>query len=158
MRTIEYDCDFFTLPKTMGQKSGKSACCVLTRSIHGIERIMPNKAGKECLRHYKHASKTVGEKTKEDGQHIYQLGYCNTPCKDPESFWLYSFPVYKEKTLEFDTELIKQSCEEIRKMADNKKLETIYIPFLKDIQEIMKELMDDRFVMCIAPEEREEEP
>lgn len=159
MRTLEYGCGFFTLPKKTNQKSGKSACFILSNgSVTTTGRaVLKDTIGKECGHHYRFITKLLGERITGGGSNVYGLSYCNTPCDDPVSFWLYSFPVREKWCSEASPEIVADSCRKAKLIADAKQLDTMFLPELDEsVQKVAMEMLDDRFVMCVFADSEED--
>lgn len=159
MKELEYNGNIFLLPNP--QK--RDACLVTTNGIirNDGNAVMGAGIAKYCRDTFKGVDKILGQKLKDTGNHVYNLGWCHIPYENDRFgiFLLYSFPTKDDWREDSKLELIRQSCREIMKAVDEDMLNNIYMPcpgcsngklnYWKDVRNILIKELDDRFIVCI---------
>lgn len=156
MHEIEYDGNIFLLPKP----GLRDACLVTTNGIvrKDGKAVMGAGIAKYCRDTFPYVDTVLGEKLKEGGNHVYELGLKKRP-DDKGTFLLFSFPTKNNWKSDSKPGLIRQSCQEMMKMADEYELHAVYMPcpgctngklnYWRDVRNILLEELDTRFFVCI---------
>lgn len=154
MKEINYDGNIFLLPKPV-----KDACCVTTNGDirRNGKAVMGAGIARYCRDHFTAVDSMLAMKLKSGGNHVHHLGYHTAP--GGSEFLLMSFPTKEHWTEDSKPGLIRQSCKEAVRFADDYKLEHIYMPcpgcsngrldYWTDVRPILYEGLDSRFVVCI---------
>ncbi len=156
MKEIKSIISIFSMPE-----SEKEACCVTTNGIirSNGKAVMGAGIAKYCRDNFVGVDVVLGRKLKEEGNHVHNLGYYPNPDRR-NKFLLLSFPTKDDWRENSKPELIRRSCKELMKKADEYQLKTIYMPcpgcnngrldYEKDVHPILQEELDDR-VMVLIP-------
>lgn len=158
MKEIKYNGNLYLLPNPMNT----DACIVTTNGIVRKDgrAVMGAGIAKYCRDNFLGVDKMLGKLLIEKGNHVYSLGKWPIPdFRTEEEFFLFSFPTKEDWKEDSKPELIQRSCRELKILADEHKLDTIYMPcpgcgrgkldYVKDVRPILLKELDDRFVICI---------
>lgn len=164
LREMVYDGDIFVLPD--GKK--QDACVVTTNGIIKSDgrAVMGVGIAKYCRDRFTGCDELLGVMLKTTGNHAHILSKYNIPGK-MECFTLVSFPTKNDWRDDSSIELIRQSCKEIVKLADEYHFDNIYMPcpgctnghlnYWNDVRPVLIEELDSRFVICVPDRIRSSE-
>lgn len=150
-----YNGNIYLLP----EPSEKDACTVTTNGIvkkNGLA-VMGAGTAKYCRDTFYGVDRVLAEKLK-GGNHCYLLGEYLIP-ESFGMFLLYSFPTKNDWKDDSDVRLIRQSCREMKQLADEAGLHRIYmscpgcgcggLDYYQDVRPILMTELDEHFVICI---------
>lgn len=156
MREIIYDGNLFLQPVSV-----RDACCVTTNGVlrRDGKAVMGAGIAKYCRDTFTGVDEKLGQLIKEGGNHAYYLGQYALRVNTP-GFHLFSFPTKDDWRENSKPELIRRSCKEIMKLANEHFIDGyIYMPcpgcnngqlnYWRDVRSILMEELDDRFTVCV---------
>lgn len=155
-REMAYDGNIFVLPD--GKKN--DACVVTTNGIikNDDRAVMGAGIAKYCRDNFIGCDAILGMMLKTTGNHAHILKCYPIPGK-MECFTLVSFPTKNDWRDNSSIELIRRSCKEIVKLADEYHFDNIYMPcpgctnghldYWKDVRPVLIEELDSRFMVCV---------
>lgn len=157
MKEIANNNNIFLLPRP----GRRDAVCVTTNGIlrHDGKAVMGAGIAKYARDHFKNVDSVLGNKIRENGNHVYNLGIFNRPDKAAH-FMLISFPTKEDWKNNSKPELIRRSCEELVTLANECNLDNIYLPcpgcsnghldYWKDVRPILlKTFQEERFIISV---------
>lgn len=150
-----YDGNLYLLP----EPSEKDACIVTTNGIvkKNGRAVMGAGTAKYCRDTFLGVDRMLAGKLKS-GNHCYLLGKYPIP-DSSGTFLLYSFPTKNDWKDKSDIRLIRQSCKEMKRLADEAGLHRIYmscpgcgcggLDYYQDVRPILMVELDERFIVCM---------
>lgn len=165
MREIIYDGNIFLLP----DPGKKDAVCVTTNGVLRANgrAVMGAGIAKYARDTFRGVDRRLGENIKAYGNRAFALGWqCHITAasgrsagRQADGFMLLSFPTKHHWKDDSDPALIRESCRQVMALADEHRLDTIYMPcpgcsngrldYVRDVRPVLVEELDGRFAVCV---------